>query len=845
MKWPLRRRRAGVPAPEGAAGAAGVDFSGEVAHALAGVRADASAEALRDGTPAGLLPPEAFLPLDQVEAVRGLHNIPYLPGVFVGREREVALVEEALGADGGRVVVHAVHGLGGIGKSTLAAYVAAHHAADERVVWWIPAQTPEAVDAGLADFARALQPALAELPAETLRERALEWFRTHTGWLIVLDDADSPDHLREFLAQLPASGRVLVTSRRAFGWRGLATSLAIDVLDEEAAVELFGRILGGEEQTVEVDSVRDLCRELGHLPLAIEQAAAYCREACLEPGQYLEMLHQYTGDILDAAVEGQDPGRTIARVWRLSLDRLAPVPLAVDIFRILAWYAPTDIPRALLDGLGRRTEVARALVELARHSVILIAGDSIAVHPLVQATARTSDASDPHRDPDLIRTAHGRAVDLLLASLADAPTTGPESARWWRALAPHVNQLDARTPRDWSSMAMAVLRGRTGDFLHGQGSVRQAVILFEHAVDDVMAALGSDHPDTLVLTNNLAGACASAGQVHRAVELYERALEGQSRSLGLEHPQTLVTWANLALAYQSLGDVARAMESYERILDLQLRVLGDDHPHTLVTRHNLAAAYAEAGDFDRSVATFRQVLADQVRVLGAHHLQTLGTENNLAAALAEAGDLEGARERYVHLLEDLSRVLGETHPDTITTRGNLAYVTFLGGDVEEARRLFEEVLEAQRGVLGDDDLRTLATLDSLALVYSETEPDRSIAVLERVAAERSRLLGEDHPHTLTSYASLAYVLLSVGDRARAMSLLERTATERAFVLGEDHPDTLGSQLYLGEALRAEGRLDRAEAVLARAAEVSTRALGSAHALTESLHNALNGVRGDR
>jgi tetratricopeptide (TPR) repeat protein len=846
VKWRRRRRRAaGEQAPgEASYSAAPADFSGELSGRLAGVRADASADALRDATPVGLLPPEAFLPLAEVEAVRGLHNIPYVPGVFVGREREAGLLREALRGDGGTAVVQALHGLGGIGKSTLAAHVAARHAADGHVVWWIQAHTPEAIDTGLAAFACALQPALTGLPAETLRERALEWFRTHAGWLIVLDDADRPDDLRRLLGRLHPEGRVLVTTRRSSGWHGMATALQIDVLDEAEAVELFRLILGGGDQAADVDAIRSLCAELGHLPLAIQQAAAYCQETYLDPRGYLELLHDYPADMFDASPEGQGPDRTIARVWRLSLDRLAEVPLAVDMLRVLAWYAPTDIPRALVGGLGRGIEVLQALAGLARHSMINLAEETLSVHPLVQTTTRTPDGSDPYRSPDLIRTAHERAVDLLLAFIPDDVTGSPESVEWWRALVPHVNQLDARTSPELSTLTTAVLRARTGQFLHAQGSVQRAVTLFEHAVDDLMRVLGDDHPDTLVMTNNLAGACASAGDTHRAVRLYEHVLEQQTRILGADHPGALVTRGNLALAYQSLGDVARALVSYEQIVDLQCRTLGDDHPRTLVTRHNLAAVYAEAGDLTRSVETYERVLADQARVLGADHIQTLGTENNLAAALAEAGDLRGARERYVQLLRELSRVLGEDHPDTITTRGNLAYVHHLSGDLEEARELYERVLEDQRRWLGDDDLRTLATLDNLALVHRTTDPDRAVEVLRTVIANRSRVLGEDHPDTLTSHASLGFVYLSVGDLERALPLLERTAAERARVLGEEHPDAIASQHDLATALVLDGRSERAEAVLARAVEVSARVLGEAHPLTESLRTGLSDVRGD-
>ena len=123
----------------------------------------------------------------------------------------------------------AVHGLGGIGKSTLAAQYAATHQRDFSVIWWITAASPAGIDTGLAALATALQPALAGLlPTEVLRERAVQWLASHDRWLVVLDNVTNPAHAQALLARAPA-GRFVITSR-ATGWYGIATPVRLDVL---------------------------------------------------------------------------------------------------------------------------------------------------------------------------------------------------------------------------------------------------------------------------------------------------------------------------------------------------------------------------------------------------------------------------------------------------------------------------------------------------------------------------------------------------------------------------------------------------------------------------------------
>jgi hypothetical protein len=99
------------------------------------------------------------------------------------------------------VVVAAVQGLGGVGKSTLAAHYAPAQAGCEtgrlNPVWWITADSPATLKAGLAALAVALQPEPATVPAlEALAEQATSWLAAHDGWLLVLDNVIDSGHGR-------------------------------------------------------------------------------------------------------------------------------------------------------------------------------------------------------------------------------------------------------------------------------------------------------------------------------------------------------------------------------------------------------------------------------------------------------------------------------------------------------------------------------------------------------------------------------------------------------------------------------------------------------------------------
>jgi tetratricopeptide (TPR) repeat protein len=785
------------------------------------------------------LPEQAFRPWAELAVPAGLSNLPSRPGLFVGRAHELARLDAAMAGPGG-VVVQAVHGLGGVGKSTLATRWAAAHAADYLVTWWITAATPADIDAGLAALAVALQPALTGvLPLEALREGAVQWLAAHSGWLVILDNVTDPADVAPLLARAPA-GRYLITSRRASGWHGTAVPVRLDVLDPAEAQALLAAILSPDRPR-EADSAAELCEELGFLPLAIEQVGAYLAQAGASPREYLDLLARYPAAMYQAAAEGGDAARTIARIWRVTLDRLADDPLAGQVLRILAWYAPDAIPRTLLDGLADPPAVLRAVGRLAAYSMLTADAGTLAMHRLVQAVSRTPDPGDPHREPQAIDDARDQAT----RQLADALPGPYDPAGWpaWRMLLPHIDALASHAPPDIDTDITAYLLNEAGAFLHSQRQVARAAGHLQRALADRQRLLGENHPDTLTSRDNLAGTYRAAGDLGRAIPLFERALADWQRVLGDDHPQTLTSGNNLAYAYRAAGDLGRAIPLFERALADRVRVLGDDHPDTLTSRDNLAGTYRAAGDLGRAIPLAERALADRVRVLGDDHPDTLTSRNNLAYAYQSAGDLGRAIPLFKQALADRQRVLGDDHPQTLTSRNNLAYAYRAAGDSGQAIALYEQTLADRVRVLGDDHPDTLASRSDLAGGYKAAgDLGRAIPLFKQTLADRQRVLGADHPHTLTSRGNLAGAYQAAGDLERAIPLYEQTLTDRQRVLGADHPHTLTSRGNLAGAYQAAGDLGRAIPLYEQTLADSVRVLGADHPQTKIVRSNLAAAR---
>ena len=746
-------------------------------------------------------------------------------------------------------------GPSGYGKTYLAAAVlrAAPRSGRSDLQVWVNGSSPSAAVMGYARAAADIGLGDRGVVPDVAAARFLEWLsRTDRRWMVVLDNVTDAGGLRG-LWPAGIAGQVLVTCHPSADLSEIAgAGPAICRIGEFSPREALGYVTARlyEDAGKRAEAV-DLAADLGYMPLALALATTTIAGTALDCRQYRIRFSGRRQELLGRSADGSVSPAEVA--WSLALDRAdqhPPAGLARPLLALAALLDPAGVPvqvatsRATCGYLSRhgrgmpadQNEVVTALGSLAQCGLVAIdqsAGPGlVAVHPVIQDTVR--------------RLVPASVLDDAARSAADA------IAEVWPQLeGDPVYEQALRGCAGWLGGIAGDLLWlpephpvliRAGQSLGAGGLAGAAVAYWKSMLAASGRALGRDHPRTLAMRDQLAGACEDAGRLDQARELILISLAEREQVQGLDHPDTLTARTTLARIYRVTGMYEAAIDVYGRVLADREWVLGPEHADTLGVRSQLARTYLLAGEADQAIALYQRNLADWEQAAGPEHPDVLAESLNLGRAFQQASRTDEAIAIFVRVRKIRETTLGQDHPDTITAAGQLAMAYRTAGRLKEAIALYRQVLASRESVLGTDHPDTLTALGNLASCYHSAHRLKdAIPLYERVLAARERLQGPDHRETLTARGNLAGAYHSAGRLADAIPVYERTVADFERVLGADHPDTLTSRANLAHAYYMARRLSDAIKLFQRTIADCERALGPDHPLTQTITDNLHTI----
>lgn len=636
---------------------------------------------------------------------------------FTGRGAYLRRLD-AMVAQTGTVVIVAVDGTAGVGKTALAVHWA-HRVADRfpdgqlyanlRGYATDPPLRPIDV---LAQFLPALGVPAEEVP-DTVEQAATLYRSVLAGkrMLILLDNACHPDQVRQVLPG-SAGSLVVVTSRdqlRGLVARDGATRIDLDVLTPAEAETLLARLLtaGRMDATNGLGELAHLC---GYLPLALRIAAANLT------AQPRSSISDYIGRLrpnrLAALQVDGDPRASVRAAFDLSYAAL-PVD-ARRLFRLIGLHpgpditaeaaaALADLPPALtaqlldrltaahladqhapgryaLHDLLRHYGTERALADdseldrraaldrLNNHYLHLIDAAATQLYPQVLRLPPPSSSPTAHQPGRFRNHTQGRAwLDAerpnLIAAVTRAAEQGPPQVAWRLADALRGYLMLGRHTVDWQTVADAGLAAAVAD-----GDLRAQV----------------------AARRSLAMLCCASGRYPEAIDHYGQALD-QARRAGWPQGESAVLH-NIGAIHFRLGRLDDAAEHYRRALAINRQTRR--RAGQAVNLGHLGLVYGALG---------------QLELAATHHAEALTIsrqaglrigEANALACLGDTWHALGRLDAALAALTDalaLHRELGDRHHEADTTR-LVATLHRDAGRYEQALDLAGTALELSRHI---------------------------------------------------------------------------------------------------------------------------------------------------
>ncbi|TCC00520.1 ATP-binding protein [Micromonospora zingiberis] len=781
-------------------------------------------------------------------------NLPPRNESFVGRSEYLERLRDQLTDGGGPVTLS---GGAGVGKSEIAREFAHRFAYDYDVVWWIPAQDRETVQAALGELAQEIN-VVDSVGAAEAAVAALSTPRgTIARWLLIYDNADDAEVLSGLLPRVGA-GHVLFTSRDD-GSSNLPAPLEVAAFSGDESVAMLRRMLG-----ISAKDARAIAAAVDHLPLALRLATAWIRERtrtleregvpnlvavgrCVE--ELLSWLSQPGAEEPTERIPGSRTS-TVARVLDNTLATLRETrfgALAIRVAELAAFLSPEGIGLPLLRSTPMLVQLAAA-AEADPEELLLAAGEidlvltvgarfalfdidwgrgaALRMHRAIQVLIRES-IPEPQRRERHRQVLHGLAGYAPTDPEADDRRYLPIFEELQRHLVPSgaLTADDVRV-RHWVVKQVRYL------FHFGDSDAWQSAVRLAQQACDRWTAGGDFDQLTMRLFVQTANLHRVLGRPQDALDLDDQVLSEQRRRYGLRHFRTLIAGRGRGGDLRGLGRFEDALVEDQATLVAYQEVLGGDHPNTRMAINNLAISFQLTGDAREALRLAHQLFDRWMTLFGPDEPATWRASRLVGTLEREVGEYELSLATLRGTLERVHELRSANPLDELQVNRSLAVTERRLGLTLAAKKRSIETFRGYRDRFGEDHPLTRSSLLSMAIDYYRAG-DAGIAVEHAMRCLRGyeRTLETGHPFTAVCSVNLGICHRGTGEYDHAIRDGERGMRTLRVRLGDAHPWTLTAATAQAGHLAARGDLADAVRIQQETHLTSLRFLGRRHPCT--------------
>lgn len=660
-------------------------------------------------------------------------NVPQCNPFFTGRDKILNDLRAALTTTNAVALTQpqAISGLGGIGKTqTAVQYAYLYRTEYDAVLWTIASDCPTLI-MGFVEMARLLNlPEKDEQNQSIIVEAVKRWLHIHPRWLLILDNADKPELIREFLPRDP-KGHILLTSRaQVFDTLGIARPIELTEMTSEEAYAFLCKRTGRDGGTMleaEKEAAATLAKELGYLPLALEQAGAYLTVMKSRFQDYLISYHSLRLSVLKRRnPQTGDYPASVATTWAMNFAEVEKASAAsADILRASVYLSPDRIPLELFTEsaceLGPKVSAALARVKddplllnealepLTRYSLIRrdIQFHTYDIHRLVQAVIY-DEMNQEERNSWVRRAilfvrrkANNDTIHLIWAMRTVRamnrvfPKPEPTNRqRCDRLLSHALVCADLIQQLEMEIFEAGQLLRKTAEYQRECGQHSDVERLYKLSLQILETVLGSEHAEVADSLAGLADLYINLTQSHAAVQMHTRSLSIRMKALRADHPLVADNLTKLALLYNDVQWNAEAEQFAQAAITIWEQAYGPSHLEVARGLHNLSTIYYRQRRYVEAGELCRRVLSIREAILEPYDLRIANTLGLLAQICSLQSRFEEAEPLALQALHIHERTYGpENHTAVLSSLNNLAVLYGLQRRFAQAEPLFQRAVE--------------------------------------------------------------------------------------------------------------------------------------------------------
>ena len=659
-----------------------------------------------------------------------IFNLPLIDLYFTGRKDELKKLYTLCTANH-RV---AIHGLGGIGKTTLSIKYANEYKNQYKFIYRMSAATPTEIAEGFSKLADKLNISQSN-PSERLDllKELLDHYEK--DYLVILDGADSPAAFETLKTYLPERGKCLLLTTRMPEKAKSLNFVPLELLPLEPGdavnylIQASGHIKNLQASTKIQEQATLLAEKLGRLPLALSHAAAYIRAQGMSFERYIKLFENCQLELFTAKtlhLEGEESPKTLLTTWQINLNIIEKnyqCRLAKEVIDFFSFLGQSPIPFDLLSNWFAIThpelhalKLRNALSYLKEYSLISSPeSDSYSIHVLMQEVSRYWLSSEEARSRALSYAIKGLSSFFKNHNMQDW-----EKRRIFREWAPHIEAA------------------------------------LKHIEDPLLRnckeKLATENASEILTVVEQLGSIYLWDHRYKEAELMaNKALQITKKLYKEDASEVAASYHSLAMAINGLGKHDVALQHDGRVLKIRKDLLEG-------CVNEIAKDLGE--DIDESLEVGQKALEVRKKLLAKYHSIKRPPKESAEVLASKEENLEEIKAKHTFLKNAILQ---------LATSYNNAGLTFSDlKNYEGAREFLEQALDLKKEVLGELHSSVARTYNSLGIVLRHLKmPDQALAYIKK-GVEIRESLGERSPGLARSYNNMGYTLLKHGSPEEAL-----------------------------------------------------------------------------